>query len=302
MALPELTHPARKFLLTAAGMAAFAIPLAIAILNAPRSHAQSPAPAFDVAAIKPHAAGGSPGGTSVSPGTMKLDNRPLWHLIKMAYAVMDFQISGAPEWVSSEGFDIVAKAEGDLSAGGMLVALRALLGDRFQLKVHREVREGPVYDLVIAKSGVKLKHWEEGSCFLPDPRHFPQPVPGQKRPPMCDIRTGMNGPNRILTATGAKISIPDLAGVAIPPFTFYLSQILNRTVIDKTGLTGMFDFGLEFTPDEVTPGISAPADAGDPPGPSIFAALQEQLGLKLEAGKGPVELLVIDRVAKPSEN
>src|SRR5580692_3769236 len=156
MALPELTHPARKFLLTAAGMAAFAIPLAIAILNAPRSHAQSPAPAFDVASIKPHAAGGSPGGTSVSPGTMKLDNRPLWHLIKMAYAVMDFQISGAPEWVSSEGFDIVAKAEGDLSAGGMLVAMRALLEDRFQLKVHRDVREGPVYDLVIAKSGVKL--------------------------------------------------------------------------------------------------------------------------------------------------
>ena len=101
---------------------------------------------------------------------------------------------------------------------------------------------------------------------------------------------------------GAKISVPDLAGVAIPPFIFYLSQILNRTVIDKTGLTGMFDFHLEFAPDDVTPGITASGDASDPLSPSIFAALQEQLGLKLEAGEGPVELLVIDHVEKPAGN
>jgi uncharacterized protein (TIGR03435 family) len=310
MAPPELTHPiarnlnsARKLLLSTAGMAAFAVPVAIGILNAPLSLAQAPAPpAFEVASIKPHAGGGSSGGTGVFPGTMKLDNRPLWHLIKMAYAVMDFQIAGAPEWVNSEGFDIVAKAEGGLSAGRMLLALRALLEDRFQLKVHREIREGPVFVLTVAKSGLRLQQWKDGSCFLPDQAHFEQPVPGQKRLPMCDIRTGMSGPNRILTATGAKISIPDTDGVAIPPFVFYLSQILNRTVIDKTGLTGMFDFNLEFAPDEVTPGITASGDASDPVGPSIFAALQEQLGLKVEAGKGPVEVLVIDHVAKPAEN
>jgi len=223
----------------------------------------------------------------------------------MAYAVMDFQITGAPEWAHSEGFDIVAKADGDVSAGRMLLLLRTLLEDRFRLKVHREVREGPVYDLTVAKSGIKLQQWKEGSCFQLDSAALStvqQPVPGQVRPPMCDIRTGMNGPNRTLTATGARIGVPNLNGVAIPPFTFYLSQILNRTVIDKTGLTGMFDFHLEFTPDDVTPGITASGDASDPIGPSIFAALQEQLGLKLEAGRGPVELLVIDHVEKPAEN
>jgi hypothetical protein len=129
MTLHELTHPvtrnlnSTKALLRATAMAAFAIPFAIGIPTAPRSQAQSPAtsPAFEVASIKPHAGGGGSGETGVSSGTMRLDNRPLWHLIKMAYAVMDFQIAGAPEWVKSEGFDIVAKAEGALSGGRMLL-------------------------------------------------------------------------------------------------------------------------------------------------------------------------------------
>lgn len=209
------------------------------VLRPPRIHAQSvdARPSFAVASIKPHISGASFGGTtSVSPGTMKLDNRPLWHLIRMAYAVMDFQIAGAPQWVNSEGFDIVAKADGDVSAGRMLLLLRTLIEDRFQLKVHREVREGPVYDLTVAKSGIKLQKWKEGSCLPLDSAAlstFQPPAPGQTRPPMCDIRTG-NGPNRTVTATGAKIGMPDLNGVAIPPFTFYLSQILNRTVIDKS--------------------------------------------------------------------
>jgi uncharacterized protein (TIGR03435 family) len=215
---------------------------------------------------------------------------------------LDFQIAGEPEWRNSEEFDIVAKGEGDLSAGRMLVALRTLLEDRFQLKTHREVKEGPVYNLTVAKSGSKLQEWKEGSCFLLDPLHFQQPVPGRARPPMCDIRLGTNGRDRLLTGTGAKISVPDLNGVAIPPLTFYLSQTLNRTVIDKTGLSGMFDFQLQFTPDDVTPGITASTDVSDPLGPSIFATLQEQLGLKLEAAKGPVERLVIDHVERPSEN
>jgi uncharacterized protein (TIGR03435 family) len=156
------------------------------------------------------------------------------------------------------------------------------------LKIHREVREGPVYNLVVARSGLKLQEWKEGSCTILDPVHFPRPAPGEKSLAMCDIRMAVDGPNRILTATGAKIGVPDVTGVAIPPFTFYLSQILNRSVIDKTGLTGMFDFRVEFAPDDVTQGVTASGDASEPPGPSIFAALQEQLGLRLEAGKGPV--------------
>jgi uncharacterized protein (TIGR03435 family) len=164
------------------------------------------------------------------------------------------------------------------------------------------VKEGQVYNLTVTKGGLKLQPWKEGSCLVLDPIHFPQATPGQEPLPMCDFRMRTNGHNRVLTATGTQISVPDLTGVAIPPLTFYLSQILNRTVIDKTGLSGMFDFTLEFTADDTTPGITSSGDASDPLGPSIFAALQEQLGLKLEAGKGPVEFLVIDHVERPSEN
>jgi Protein of unknown function (DUF3738) len=128
--IERVLNSASKCLLVT-GMAAFAIPVAIGILNAPSGQAQSPPPpAFEVASVKPHAGGGF-GGTGVSPGTIKMDNRPLRHLIRMAYAVMDFQITGAPEWVNSEAFDIVAKADGDLSAGRMLLMLRTLLEDRF---------------------------------------------------------------------------------------------------------------------------------------------------------------------------
>jgi bla regulator protein BlaR1 len=189
---------ARKMTLAAIGLAVLAVPVLIGVLTAPAVGAQdAPAttPKFEVASIKPHPAGDSFGGTSVSPGTMNVRNLPVRRLIRNAYRVSDFQISGARDWVNSQGFDIVAKAEGELHGDRVLLMLRALLEDRFQLRVHRETKEGPVYELTVAKSGLKMEHSKEGSCIVFDPGHPPAIGPDHKLPTACgNLQIAVNGP------------------------------------------------------------------------------------------------------------
>jgi uncharacterized protein (TIGR03435 family) len=199
-------------------------------------------------------------------------------LTRQAFDLRDNQISSGPKWLDSESYDIEAKS-GDRvvvpsgSAGGALlrIMLRSLLVERFGLVFHREAKEEPVYLLVVAKGGSKLK-----------------PTEAREGAPQ-GLRLGKG------RLTGLAASIPMLAS--------NLSQQLGRPVIDKTGLQGVYDFVLDYAPD---PG--APASTSDEPHvtdlslPSIFTTLQETLGLKLESAKATVEILVIDHAERPSEN
>ncbi len=191
-------------------------------------------------------------------------------MIAFAYGIRDFQVSAGPGWCASEGFDIAAKADENAAPAEMKIMLQTLLVERFQLVLRREMKETPVYELVIAKSGLKLR--ENG--VMPKAMIF-------------------RGKGQV---EGQMASASMLAS--------FLSNQLGRTVLDKTGLIAAYDFTLKWTPDENESGPKWPdtAPQPDPNGPSIFTAVQEQLGLKLEPQKRPMETLVIDRVERPSEN
>jgi uncharacterized protein (TIGR03435 family) len=278
-----------------------------AILNVAPGNAQSPAarPEFEVASIKLNTGGGTAAYIRAQPGRLVMTNFSVRQLILSAHGVQDYQITGEPSWTGSDRYDIEAKAEGNPPVNQMTgPMLQTLLEDRCKLKLHRETRQLPVYELTVAKSGVKLQQTKEGGCTpysvnSPPP---PSPAPGTPRPTFCGFpRLGVSGLNRTL----------DGAGVSIPVLATNLSRSeLRRMIIDKTGLTGTFDVHLKWSIDTTTgiAGLGGPDASGavtapeSLTGPSIFTALQEQLGLKLESTKGPVEVLVIDRVEKPSSN
>jgi uncharacterized protein (TIGR03435 family) len=276
-------------------------------------------PKFEVASIKPCSAeSSSPGGAGTksagrgggsSPGRLVLHCQTVRSMVQQAYGFYangrrlpvlppNFRsepISGEPGWVDSERYEINAKAEGsprmEMMNGPML---QALLEDRFKLRVHRETREVPVYTLTVAKGGIKLQRVEEGGCVPLDMDKVQAVLqPGEARPNFCGAGgVGRKGANRTVETRGNSVE----------NFARMLGSVLDRPVIDKTGLTGMFNFRLEFAPDQSTPRFPMPG-AGEPAGGgSIFTAVQEQLGLKLEAGKGPGEFLVIDRAERPTEN
>jgi bla regulator protein blaR1 len=305
----------RKLLLGAAGLMAVAAPVLFGALHATQSGAgpqaqdtTGPAPVYEVASIKPNKSGENMIRMMYTPDGLNLNGGTLDMLIKSAYGVEDNQISGEPGWVKSDRYDIEAKMDGATAqALGKLdrdqrrvVAekmLQALLADRFKLVIHRETKELPVYALLVAKNGPKLHESKPGETY---PNGM-KGIDGRPAGAGMMMMRGNGGP-----LTGQGIPIANLAHI--------LSMQLGRTVIDKTGLTGKYDFTLQWTPDESQgpmmggpgPGPGGQGPGGAPPpdtsGPSIFTAIQEQLGLKLESEKGPVEIIVIDHVEKPSEN
>jgi len=275
-----------------------ALAVAGLLLDACRAFGQpaTPRPEFEVASIKLNKSADFRGMTNNVHGRFTATNMPLQVLITLAYRIKDFQVSGAPAWLTSERYDVEAKAEGDLAFEAMLPMLQTLLEDRLQLKFHRETKEVPVYALVVAKAG-KLRE-AEGECG-PRP-NTPPPPPEPGKLPTTPCGGFFLFPGRL---SGQRVAITQLADS--------LSRLTSRVVLDKTNLTGKYDINLDYTPEQgqlqglpggaPPPGLP-PLPPADPNGPSLFSALQEQLGLKLESQKGPVEMLVIDHVERPSEN
>jgi len=298
----------REFLLAIAAVMALAVPVVVGALTVPRLQAQAPAgtadrPVFDVASVKPNKSGTNMvrfGGPQTG-GRYTATNVTLNMLVTSAYKLKPHQISGLPNWDNSEHFDIEAKAEGNPSRDQINLMVQSLLADRFKLVVHRETRQLPIYALVLSKAektGARLQpHSDDTKC--PDLSSGPPPPPrpdGALPPAPCGgfFMSGSPGGFRM---AGQKIAMDQLAQ--------NLSNFVDRIVVDRTGLTGAFDLSLDFMPTQMPAGFVRGPDsnASDPSAPpTIFTALQEQLGLKLEAQTGPVDVLIVDHVEQPSEN
>lgn len=306
----------KKMLLVGAGIAALALPLASGLINAAQAGDKATA-SFEVVSIKPSRAGKcgpmfqfAPGGRIRTPGISPK------FLIEVAYDVKDSQLEGGPPWINSECYDIEAKP--DEPAGAALdklppdqrkekigEMLQSLLRDRFKLAIGHTTKELRVYSLVVAKNGPKLKP----SDFNPAEHPGDEPLPPSPNPRGGD-RPRMQG--GLMMRRGHLES----TGVDMPMLVGALSMVTHRVVIDKTGLAGRYDFTLNWTPDDTQLAQGGPGGPGAPGGgpmgpggpppesnvPDLFTAIQEQLGLKLEAQKAPVDVLVIQHVEKPSEN
>jgi uncharacterized protein (TIGR03435 family) len=284
----------------------------LSILAASAAFAQAPAarPTFDVASVKANTSGS--GMIMIGPptgGRFRATNATLKMLVGLAYKMQNFAISGGPNWIDSDHYDIEAKAsDGNLTFDEMRPMLQALLEERFQLKVHTEKKDVPVYALLPGKNGAKLPAAKEGGCVKLDPKNPtlpPPPPPGAGRgaggpvmlgPPPCGGM--MMGPFQM---QGGNISMTQFVGG--------LSNLLGRPVIDKTGFTGTFDLHLEYSPEGLAMGRGGMPMPPPPPGAvpdtsntTVFTAIQEQLGLRLESQKAPDDTLVIDHAEKATEN
>jgi uncharacterized protein (TIGR03435 family) len=250
---------------------------------------------FEAASVKPSASTRLLG-TMVRDGKLTATGISLKALIALAYDVREAEISEGPNWVGSERYDMNAKAAGPAGISDLKLMIRALLEDRFQLQTHRETKEMPVYALIIGKNGPKLKASNNLDCTDPSVYTPPPqlPTPGQPVRPV-NIRCGnfyvLN--DRL---QGRKVTLRQLAS------TLSNMNIVEQRVVDQSGIAGTFDIDLQW---DASPGTSTrstdtiPDNANLPP---IFEAFQEQLGLKLQSQRSPVDVLVIDNAAKPTSN
>lgn len=247
---------------------------------------------YDAVSVKPDKSGSNGMRMMTHGDVFTGENIRVIDLVSMAYGIKPDLISGEPGWTDGARFDVEAKmSPEDAEVFNKLgreernaanrILLQGMLDERFHLKAHVETKQLPVYDLVIAKGGLKMKAATEGDTY---PNGFKGPD-GKGGSGMMHMQDGM------LTVQGIEIS----------GLINQLAFMVHRTVIDKTGIKGKYDFTLKYAPDHDGP---LGADNGTPAddAPSLFAAIEEQLGLKLQPDKGPVDTLIIDHVEQPTEN
>jgi uncharacterized protein (TIGR03435 family) len=273
---------------------------------------------FEVASVKTNKSGPLSAMMRTLPTEFRVTNIPLRLIITQAYRVSSYQLVGGPSWLDSERFDIVAKAPEGSRPDQTPLMLRGLLADRFKLKVHGEKREVPIYALMLARSDGKLgpklsKSTDDCEKILAERRAaalaaraggagpVPFTPPGPNEKPVCTIT---------MRPTPVQNGIPLLnfrgGGQPMQVLVSQISGSVNRLVVDRTGLTGLYDFELEFSMRGQVLTTQAPGTGNTPTapiddGPTIFDAVRE-LGLKLESERGPVDHLVIDSVGRPTED
>jgi uncharacterized protein (TIGR03435 family) len=251
------------------------------------SHAATAAPAFEVATIKPVDPGAGKGRYIVMQGTDRFVAKAytLKLLIAAAYDLNPREISGGPDWADSDHYDILAVTPGETrpSHDEQMAMLRVLLAERFKLSFHREPKEFSIYALEVIKGGPKYGHGDG---------------PGLK--PSAAAAT--DPPALISTVYPDHLHLPARNATMADFVSLLQRAVLDRPVVDKTGLTGRFDFDLTWAADETQFGGEVPVAPADTQAPPLFTAIQEQLGLRLEAMRGPVEALVVDAVERPTAN
>lgn len=300
--------------------------LSIVALTA-KAQSAPPDPAFDVVSVKRNTSDG-PMLQRNTPGNVAMFNVPVRQLVRLAYQLQDFQIVGAPDWANTDRFDIEGRFEPPppgppAQTPRMLLMLRTLLRDRFGMVARTETREMPILALKLVRAdgrlGPQLKPAAVDCAALNAARGR---GPGGGSPPgrrvggpALDGRGAPPPPGTPFSlgerpACGDRMAFGQLLAGGMPMSrlaTQILSQLTGRVVVDRTGLTGGYDIDLKWTPtpDQLPPGPPPPGielPPIDPNGPSLLTALQEQLGLRLDTERGPVDVLVIDRLQQPAEN
>ena len=308
----EAAAPRRKLILRPPILLSVVALVGVVVLDMPRVRAQSLATgvaplAFEAASVKMNKSGSPQGFDKISPGgRFTATNLSLEYLIRFAYersprsrGLEPFEVVGGPDWIRSDRFDVNTTASRPVSLTELRSMLQALLVERFQLKLHYETRQAPVYRMVVAqrnKLGPQLRHTQTDCANVAaDPTRGI--TPGQSEP--C----GYFGPSPT-APMGSDRAYQAIRGLTMTDFALRLYPYLGRRVIDETGLSGFFDGEFEFTSEIVMP----PPPPGQPNPydgrvlPSIFAVLPQQLGLKLDSQRGPVEIIIVDSAAHPSDN